>query len=256
MQPVSAGLMLLVPLFLAGAAPDPPELEHLPERVDVDVVQGAYTTLTAIYDQDLRSNLVPGEIARWDVGVQVDPPDPGSVLLGVAADGDFAVELTVYSCPEPWLDAPGNPILPRENACSGDVELVVENHPVQPDGNVAWIGSFPTDQQRWLRVLTWMPLDTPDEAQNSQTTVRVHASGTSDTPGDDPAPDPSDPADPGISIAPGDGEAGDLSAGAPASPRPGALAQTGWQLALVLGLALASTLLGWILLKSRHREAG
>lgn len=244
--------------FPLGSAPS------YPEEVEVHTVRGEHVTLITATVPEAKTNIIPGQTARWGVGVHVNAPSAGTISAGLSVSGDFPLEASVYSCPAPWTTPPtGEGSIEEE--CPADLEAMTVFRPVHPGHETDWVGSFSSEEEeRWLRVEARMPLDSPHETQNSTSRLRFHISGdgheiSTELPGESSpsdAPGAASEADPlEGSERPDDSAAGSPDAGAgPGETRaqaPGRLAQTGFSLLALVGAGLLSVLLG----RALHRSS-
>lgn len=239
-----------------------------PEEVEVHTVRGEHVTLITATVPEAKTNIIPGQTARWDVGVHVNAPSAGTISAGLSVSGDFPLEASVYSCPAPWT-APPTSEGSIEEACPADLEAMTVFRPVHPGHETDWVGSFSSEEEEehWLRVEARMPLDSPHETQNSTSRLRFHISGdgheiSSELPGESSpsdAPGAASEADPlEGSERPGDSAAGSpehadagTGPGEAHDQAPGRLAQTGFSLLALVGAGLLSVLLG----RTLHRSS-
>lgn len=117
------------------------------------VVHGTYLTLTSVVDPALAADMGTGVPVHWQVGVDADPPDAGTLHFGLAAvgphpdPGDYSVR--VRTCSERWVagacaGASGDPlpatdlttaVLPTASNGAHEVAAL----PVDPDGTEVWV---------------------------------------------------------------------------------------------------------------------
>ena len=168
---MSSLLSATLATFPLGSAPS------YPEEVEVHTVRGEHVTLITATVPEAKTNIIPGQTARWDVGVHVNAPSAGTISAGLSVSGDFPLEASVYSCPAPWT-APPTGEGSIEEECPADLEAMTVFRPVHPGHETDWVGSFSSEEEeRWLRVEARMPLDSPHETQNSTSRLRFHISG-------------------------------------------------------------------------------
>ena len=220
-------------LCLAPATFGPASPAHAADGETVTTVNGRYLTLVSIRDPDESGNLTPGRPEPWQVGVTVRAPEPGTVHIGISAEGELTdpgeLALDVRACAERWVDgvcAHGESLwLPRQDlaAAVAPVPASFDN----PDG-AREIGELETPTS-WLMLRVVMPVSL--EA-GSAANLRLHAWGS----GDVLALDGSGPASGGI-----DGPAG-------------VLAFTGFRGGLRLGLAAVALGGGGALVAAARRK--
>lgn len=231
------GAALLVAAIIA--APGPAHAETVQ-------ISGTHLRLQSTGDPAQMQNLRPGVPAIWQVGVWAEAPEPGQIDLaltgrGALAQAGDAVTVSVRSCPEPWTAGRCRPgarvLLAAESldrvAVSGPRHLV----------------SFPSDEQRWLRISVELVEDSPRLA-GAEADVLLRATGAGDeleAGTDDPGDGSGSPAGAGSGTTSPEEEARDEqgSEGARAdATAEGILARTGavgvW--ALIAAGLLATTL--------------
>lgn len=69
--------------FPLGSAPS------YPEEVEVHTVRGEHVTLITATVPEAKTNIIPGQTARWGVGVHVNAPSAGTISAGLSVSGDF-----------------------------------------------------------------------------------------------------------------------------------------------------------------------
>ena len=144
-------------------------------------VSGRYLTLVSIRDHDESGSLSPGRPVPWQVGVTVRAPEPGTVHVGISAEGELAdpgaLDLDVRACPERWVDgvcASGESLwLPRQDlaAAVAPVPASMRN----PDG-AREIGQMDSVTS-WLMLRVVMPVSLEP---GSAASLRLHAWGSGD----------------------------------------------------------------------------
>ena len=117
----------------------------------------------------------------WQVGIRVAAPEPGTVHIGISAEGELTdpgeLVLDVRACPERWVGgvcAVGETLwLPRQDLAAAVAP--VPSSMVNPDG-AREIGQMATATS-WLMLRVVMPVSLePGSAAN----LRLHAWGSGD----------------------------------------------------------------------------
>lgn len=135
---------------------------------DVLVTRGAYLTLTSIGDAEAMANMLPDVPVLWQVGVQVDAPEPGTVALSLEASGaqSLGLSLEIRSCSVQWIGG----------VCGGDEALVQSRRPVQLDSGSQLLDSMREHEQRWVLVSAMVPQNGVGEVS-----LALRAEGESDS---------------------------------------------------------------------------
>ncbi len=163
-----ATLPVLVALHLAEPAP-----AHAAETETV--VHGTIVTLTAIGDIHLMENLIVGQPVPWQVGVQAAPPTPGTVHIGISADGALSLpgglHVSIRACTIRWVDgvcAGAESVwLPQQDLATAIVPVTAFV--------ARELGSMPSNEQRWLLLEATLP---PGTAPGAFASVFIQAWGT------------------------------------------------------------------------------
>jgi len=144
-------------------------------------VTSRYLTLVSIRDHGEMKSLSPGRPVPWQVGVTVRAPEPGTVHIGISAEGELTdpgeLSLDVRACPERWVDgvcASGESMwLPRQDlaAAVAPVPSSMDN----PDG-AREIGQMAATTS-WLMLRVVMPVSLEP---GSAASLRLHAWGQGD----------------------------------------------------------------------------
>lgn len=226
---------LLGMAYATGTAADPPESD---ENIVVETSHSRFITMESQFIPEDRLNMAPGDSSRWDIAVSAGPPDPGEVQIGISLEGDFPKLLNAYSCTDPLSNGPGSEASPQES-CPGKLETLLRDEEVQDVEGIIWLESFPTAEDRWIRIDSTVPAGDV-VSPNAASIVRVHASLSSERSGDSLESDPAERDF--LTQAPGtdsDIESGsDSGAESAESPSGSALAETGFSLLAGVGLAL------------------
>jgi signal peptidase len=145
----AGGTALGLAVVLAAATPAGPAQAAETETI----VSGTYLTLTSVIDPVLASDMGTGDPVPWQVGVDANPPDAGTLHLGIAAvaplpaPGDFS--LGVRTCTERWVAGTcagisGEPLPATDlttaiipTASNGAREFAAI--PARPDGTELWV---------------------------------------------------------------------------------------------------------------------
>lgn len=139
-----------IAMGLVGATLAPTGAEAVaPTETTPVVIRGEHITLTSIGDADAMRTMRPGVPVAWQVGVQVDAPDPGIVEVSLAAAGsrELGLTLDVRSCDVAW----------NEGRCAGD-EAVLENRGRVDVGAAAMpLTAMRATEEQWLLVTATIP---------------------------------------------------------------------------------------------------
>lgn len=215
--------------YATGTAAVPPEAE---DQIVVETSHSRFITMESQFIPEDRLNMAPGDSSRWDVAISAGPPDPGEVQIGISLEGDFPKVLSAYSCTDPLGDGPDSAASPQDS-CPGTLETLLRNEEVQDVEGIVWLESFPTAEDRWIRIDSTVPAG-DSVSPNAASVLRVHASLSSERSGDRPESDSAErdflTQSPGTDAEP-EAESGE-------SPSGSALAETGFSLLAGIGLAL------------------
>lgn len=150
------------------------------QQIRTETHRGEHLEITSVYVPSLQRSLAPGEPVRWDIGIRADAPEPGRIRVGLQAEGALALHVTVHACSRPWSDTPASTPVPVTEVCEGTPLRLRQGAIVDPKRHdeIEWIGAFPSDEERWLRVEVEPPVGVP--AGGAVTTLRVHAHGAGD----------------------------------------------------------------------------
>ena len=185
-------------------------------------VSGRYLTLVSIHDAQQSGSLSPGRPVPWQVGVTVRAPEPGTVHVGLSAEGELTdpgeLSLDVRACPERWVDgecARGELLwLPRQDLATAVAPVPASM--ANPEG-AREIGRMQAETS-WLMLRVVMPVSLEP---GSAASLRLHAWGAGDV----------------VAL-------GDSGAGANGSVAAGVLAFTGFRGGLLIALAVATLATG------------
>ena len=236
--------VVVLAIAVAPAAVGPAAPAHAADD-HTETVVGRYLTLVSIRDPDESGSLSPGRPVPWQVGVTVRAPEPGTVHIGITAEGELtepgALDLDVRACPQRWVNgvcAAGETLwLPRQDlaAAVAPVTASLDN----PDG-AREIGRLESPTS-WLMLRVVMPVSLePGSAAN----LRLHAWGSGDV----------------VTVAdgaagPGAGSRSGTGLGVISSA--GLLAFTGWHGGVPLALAAVALGVGaGLAASSRRKRAG
>lgn len=169
-SPRPPGALLLVALLcVAGLTVGAP-----PARAaETDtIVAGPYITLTSVADLDELSNMTPGKTVRWQVGVQVNAPRPGTVTLSLSATGSAALGLTMQSrsCTARWV----------AGACPGTSVALQPDHVIPVDGVDRTLTTMSSSQVRWFLFDVTMPATSTEVTPGESLSMIFHARGVED----------------------------------------------------------------------------
>ena len=240
----AGAVVVVLALAVSPAAVGPAAPAHAADD-HTETVVGKYLTLVSIRDPDESGSLSPGRPVPWQVGVTVRAPEPGTVHIGITAEGELtepgALDLDVRACPQRWVNgvcAAGETLwLPRQDlaAAVAPVPASLDN----PDG-AREIGRLESPTS-WLMLRVVMPVSLePGSAAN----LRLHAWGSGDV----------------VTVAdgaagPGAGSRSGTGLGVIASA--GLLAFTGWHGGVPLALAAVALGVGaGLAAASRRKRAG
>lgn len=180
------------------------------------VVRGQFLTLTSIGDAARMRAMSPGDVVTWQVGIEADTPEPGTIDVSLSGDGDpTQLRLTVRSCS----------LRSTASDCPNG-EILLDDVPLPIDDTVRPLLTLDSDQSRWLSLDVHLPEDATPAA--SSVDLTVHAAGAGD--------DVSTGSQPGSS---------------PAVVGEGALATTGSQARAFVLLASALLVVGVLLVAGR-----
>lgn len=155
---VVGGLVALAVVLPAAAAPP-------------QTVRSKYLTVVSILDPR-AAMMGPGETVHWQVGISAEPPDPGTVTIGLSATGDATMGLTAAAraCSVQWVDG----------VCSGRVWSLPALDPLPIDGAEHALLTMPSGEERWVELAVTMPPTAVPEPGDG-VSVLVHASGHGDS---------------------------------------------------------------------------
>lgn len=138
---------MLAAALTAGPSADSPAHGSPAGEVRTERVAGNHLTLTSLYLPETMTGLAPGASARWDIGIQVHPPEgePGTASVSVEAHGELPLQVTAHSCPEPWRDGPAA-IVPLDQGCPAGARLLAADHELVPGAGLplaagAWLAA-------------------------------------------------------------------------------------------------------------------
>lgn len=137
-QTVSRSMVIVALLcagVLAGAAP-------ALASPRTEVVQGRYIRLVSTADWGMAGALQPGEQVQWDVEVSARAPEPGTMRIGLSADGSVGLVVDARLCALAWSGG----------VCPGGADVLRTGWVVPRDGTRAELASIRADAVAHLRL--------------------------------------------------------------------------------------------------------
>lgn len=132
-----------------------------------EVVEGRYLRLESVADWSAASSMVAGDSVRWDVSVSADAPDPGTVSIGVRAEGDAELRVDAARCPQRW----------ETDGCPGGAARVRSGWSIPRDGVEVPLLAVPATEVAHLR----FAISLADPAAGGSTAVSIHATVAGET---------------------------------------------------------------------------
>lgn len=134
----------------------------------IEVAQGKYIALISIGDAEAMRSMVPGVPVFWQVGVQVDAPEPGPVTLSLEATGSASLGLSadIRACSVKWIGT----------TCGGVESPVPVQGLVPVDTGPQVIGVMRDSEERWILVSATVP-----QLNEGTVSLEIRAEGHSDS---------------------------------------------------------------------------
>ncbi|TFD46204.1 signal peptidase I [Cryobacterium frigoriphilum] len=173
------GTVLLVAGVLAGAglvaapADGAAAVSLAPTTIrapdEEQTIRGDELVMTLIGNQAEMSDLDPGEVLQWQVGIDVGSDEPGTVNIALSGTGTrgLGLEAQVSSCGRRWIDG----------ACASGATVLRTAHRVMLDGVERDLATMPATEQRWLLFNVWRGADATSVTTAGSVRLQVHASG-------------------------------------------------------------------------------
>lgn len=130
------------------------------------VVQGDVLRLVSSADWERAEGMLPGESMDWDVTVSADAPDPGTVRIGVSAEGAAVLVLDARLCSDEWTT----------DGCSTGLIDLQTDWAIPRDGVEVPLLEMADTEVAHLRLTVSLGSDLP-----GRTDVRVHAQGAGES---------------------------------------------------------------------------
>jgi len=127
------------------------------------VVQGRILRLVSVADWDAAGSLHPGEPVRWDVVISADAPDPGTVTIGVSAEGDAELVVDASLCMQEWT----------ASGCPGGETVLRSGWSIPRNGAEIELAQMRDSETAHVRLSIALASDDG----SGRTDVRIHASG-------------------------------------------------------------------------------
>ena len=152
------------------AAPDASQASVPQRALSADstvVTRGSHLTLTSIGDAAAMADMQPGVPVLWQVGVQVDAPDPGSIALSLSAEGSsgLGLELEIRECAVRWV----------LGTCGSGEVLLQSRQPAQLGSEARPLTAMRSTEERWVLVSATVPAE-----GRGSVSLALRADGTSD----------------------------------------------------------------------------
>ncbi|MFD2757269.1 S26 family signal peptidase [Gulosibacter faecalis] len=150
-------------LLVAVAAPPP----AIAAGESTTVIEGDVIRLTSIGDFAAMQSMRPGVPAYWQVGVEADTQDPGTIDVTAEASGsaELGLDLEFRACTVQWIDGVCSGEEVGVNAPAASL-LGADPHPLL---------TLPADQARWVLVTATIPEDA-----SGSVSVLIRATGMGD----------------------------------------------------------------------------
>ncbi len=158
----AAAIALVLVGVLAGAAP-------AAAAPTSDVVEGRHVRIVSTTDPTSMRQMLPGDVALWDVSVSADAPEPGSIEIALSGSGDLPLVIDVRSCAEAW----------HGSGCASGEEPVARALPAPLDGALIALLETDAHDATHLRLEVAVPREAA-AAPGSTTLLRVHVDGYGD----------------------------------------------------------------------------
>ena len=161
--------VILVGVAPAVVAPTPARAAEVET-----VVRGQYLTLRSIADPEAMLSMTPGRPVPWQVGVSVAAPEPGTVHIGISAEGGLvnpgALDLEIRACDTRWI---AGTCSRGETTYLAMQDITVAAQPTMPDG-VRELDTLDSSNTAWLMITVVMPTEA---VPGSEATLNIHAWG-------------------------------------------------------------------------------
>lgn len=146
------------------------------ENVTTEEITGQYLRLQSSGNQELMNNMVPGQPVTWAVDVSEDAPEPGEVVLELAAAGPLAAHPDAMTT-EVVLCAPHPDALLQCHPDAGyDHQLIETSALVDTDG-ADLLGSMSSKETRRVLITSTLSEHAPAALQNTDAELSVIATG-------------------------------------------------------------------------------
>jgi signal peptidase len=150
------------------------------------VVRGQYLTLRSIADPEAMQSMTPGRPVPWQVGVSVEAPEPGTVHIGISAEGGLvnpgALDLEIRACDERWT---AGVCATGESTWLPLQDITTAARATMADG-VRELDTLDSSNTAWLMITVVMPTEA---VPGSEARLNIHAWGEANadtTAGGDP----------------------------------------------------------------------
>ena len=130
------------------------------------VVQGDVLRLVSTADWERADGMLPGASMDWDVTVSADAADPGTVRIGVSAEGAAALALDARLCSGEWT----------RDGCSAELTDLRTDWAIPRDGVEVPLLEMADTEVAHLRLTVSLANDLP-----GRTDVRVHVQGAGES---------------------------------------------------------------------------
>jgi len=142
------------------------------------VVRGQYLTLRSIADPEAMQSMTPGRPVPWQVGVAVAAPEPGTVHIGISAQGGLvnpgALDLEIRACDQRWM---AGVCATGESTWLPLQDITTAARATMADG-VRELDTLDSSNTAWLMITVVMPTEA---VPGSEARLNIHAWGEDDT---------------------------------------------------------------------------